>query len=151
MKIRAAERRDVAELARMRHVLWPESSVDEHAEETIAVLEGRAYGAMPLMLFVAETSDDALVGFVETGLRSFADGCDPAKPVGYIEGWYVGEAWRRRGVGAALIRAAEDWARAQGSVEMASDALIDNEVSHRAHQALGFEVVDRVITFRKKL
>jgi aminoglycoside 6'-N-acetyltransferase I len=34
---------------------------------------------------------------------------------------------------------------------MASDALIDNEVSQRAHKRLGFEVVDRCVRFRKGL
>jgi hypothetical protein len=46
-------------------------------------------------------------------------------------------------VGAELMRSAEDWARAQGCLEMASDALINNEGSLRAHEALGFEIVDR--------
>jgi len=41
------------------------------------------------------------------------------------------------------MRSAEDWARAQGCLEMASDALINNEGSLRAHEALGFEIVDR--------
>jgi len=34
---------------------------------------------------------------------------------------------------------------------MASDALIDNDGSQRAHGALGFEVVDRCVHFRKQL
>jgi aminoglycoside 6'-N-acetyltransferase I len=49
------------------------------------------------------------------------------------------------------MRSAEDWARAQGCREMASDALIDNEGSQRAHEALGFDVVDRCVHFRKVL
>jgi aminoglycoside 6'-N-acetyltransferase I len=55
------------------------------------------------------------------------------------------------GVGGELMRSAEDWARAQGCLEMASDALIDNEESQRAHEALGFDVVDRCVHFRKGL
>jgi len=34
---------------------------------------------------------------------------------------------------------------------MASDALLDNEVSHQAHKRSGYEEVDRVITYRKTL
>jgi aminoglycoside 6'-N-acetyltransferase I len=34
---------------------------------------------------------------------------------------------------------------------MASDALIDNEPSQGAHKALGFEIVDRCVRFRKNL
>ena len=75
----------------------------------------------------------------------------PHNPSGYVEGWFVQEAFRNRGVGKGLMRAAEDWARALGSVEMASDALIDNQGSLSAHAALGFEVVDRCVHFRKSL
>jgi aminoglycoside 6'-N-acetyltransferase I len=34
---------------------------------------------------------------------------------------------------------------------MASDTWIDDEMSIDAHQALGFEIVDRCIHFRKQL
>ena len=49
------------------------------------------------------------------------------------------------------MRAAEDWSRERGCLEMASDALIENEESQRAHEALGFDVVDRCVHFRKRL
>ena len=81
---------------------------------------------MPLTIFVAEASDRTLVGFLEVDLRSQADGCNPSQPVGYIEGWYVAEDHRHRGVGTKLLAKAEDWARSHRCVEMASDAIIDN-------------------------
>src|SRR5207237_8195365 len=106
---------------------------------------------MPLTILVAEASCGTLVGFVEVDLRSHADGCNPAQAVGYIEGWYVAEEYRHRGVGRKLVAEAEHWARTHRCVEMASDALIENEVSQRAHEALGYEVVDCCVHFRKKL
>ena len=71
--------------------------------------------------------------------------------VAYLEGWYVVPAARRQGVGAALVRAAEDWARSQGCTEFASDALIDNAVSAAAHRALGFQETVQIRCFRKLL
>jgi aminoglycoside 6'-N-acetyltransferase I len=106
---------------------------------------------MPLINFVAEASDGTLTGFAEIDLRSHADGCDPARPVGYLEGWYVAAAYRRLGIGRRLLSSAEEWARSQGCVEMASDTWIDNEVSQSCHEALGFEVVDRCVHYRKRL
>ena len=50
-----------------------------------------------------------------------------------------------------LLEAAEEWARRQGCVEMASDALLDNHLSQQVHQALGYEVVERSVHFRKAL
>jgi aminoglycoside 6'-N-acetyltransferase I len=106
---------------------------------------------MPLVIFVAEGKEGRLVGFLEVDLRSHADGCNPSRPVGYIEGWYVAEDHRHRGIGRKLLAKAEDWARSHRCVEMASDAIIDNELSQRAHEALGYEVVDRCVHYRKEL
>jgi aminoglycoside 6'-N-acetyltransferase I len=127
----------------MRHALWPDSSAEGHLRELEL--------GLPVVNFVALDEREWLIGFAEAGLRSHADGCDPLRPVGYLEGWFVREEFRNRGVGRALIRAAEDWARAKGCTEMASDALIDNHRSQRAHEALGFEVVDRCVHYRKRL
>jgi aminoglycoside 6'-N-acetyltransferase I len=106
---------------------------------------------LPLVILVAEDKDGSLVGFLECGLRSHAESCNPSRPVGYVEGWYVAEGHRRRGIGKSLLAAAEEWARSQGCVEMASDALIDNALSQKVHQHLGFEVVERSVHFRKDL
>ena len=149
--VRVARPADREELARLRAALWPESSAEEHAKELLGILANRTFGTMPLVELVAEESHGVLVGFVEVGLRSHADGCDPSHAVGYVEDWYVAKNYRRRGIGRKLLAAAEDWARAQGCVEMASDALVGNEVSHRAHEALGYAEVDRCVRFRKML
>ena len=151
VRIRQATPGDREQLARLRKALWPGTSAAEHARELEPILTGDTPGAMPLINFVAETADGLLAGFAEVDLRSHADGCDPARPVGYLEGWYVAEEYRRTGVGRRLLAFAEDWARSHGCVEMASDTWIDNEVSQRCHAALGFEVVDRCVNYRKKL
>ena len=150
VRIRAAESGDCAELARLRAMLWPEASAAEHRRELEQVLTGAA-GPMPTAIFVAEWENEGLVGFLETGLRSHADGCDPSQAVGFIEGWYVREDYRRQGIGKSLVTAAEEWARGQGCREMASDTLIENRSSQKAHQALGYAVVDRCVHYRKTL
>src|SRR5215471_10104862 len=149
--IRQAKPADRDRLAQLREALWPETSAAEHARELESILAGDVPGAMPLINFVAETTDGTLIGFAEVDLRSHADGCDPARPVGYLEGWYVAGEYRRLGIGRRLLSAAEDWARSHGCVEMASDTWIDNELSQSCHHALGFEVVDRCVPYRKLL
>jgi aminoglycoside 6'-N-acetyltransferase I len=149
--IRSAQPCDREQLARLRAALWPESSVEEHAEELELVLGGKFPGVMPLGILVAEAGDGTLAGFLEAGLRSYADGCDTSRPVGYVEGWYVAEKWRRQGIGRELLGAAEDWARGQGCTEMASDTRIDNQASQRTHEALGFKIVERSVLYRKTL
>lgn len=144
--VRPLRREDREEWLRMRLLLWPDappSEVDDFFGEW------RKDPTVTAVL-VADRSDGRLGGFVEIGVRGYAEGCD-SSPVSFIEGWFVDGDLRRSGVGAALIRAAEDWARAQGFSEMGSDALLANDVSIAAHQRLGFEIVERLVTFAKKL
>jgi aminoglycoside 6'-N-acetyltransferase I len=63
----------------------------------------------------------------------------------------LGRSDSSRGGLSAKVCGGRQWARAQGCREMASDALIEAEMSIAAHQALGFEVVDRCVHFRKDL
>jgi aminoglycoside 6'-N-acetyltransferase I len=150
-RVRPAQDSDRNALAQMRALLWPDTGVEENLRELDAALSHPMTGTLPMAILVSEDENGALIGFLEVGLRSHADGCDPARPVGFVEGWFVQEQFRNRGIGGGLMRSAEDWARAQGCREMASDALIDNDGSQRAHKALGFDVVDRCVHFRKVL
>lgn len=140
---------DLEAVSRLFYALWPDAPLTEHQEEARAILAGAPPSTLPLVVFVAEAG--GIVAFIEVGLRSHADGCDPRRPVGFIEGWYVEPAHRGASVGRALMLAAEGWAHAQGCRELASDTWIDHEDSQRAHEALGFEVVDRCVHFKKTL
>jgi aminoglycoside 6'-N-acetyltransferase I len=151
IQVRQANRSNQNELAKMRALLWPEASTEEHRKDIESVLRFRMHGTLPMTILVSVDEGGALTGFIEVGLRSHADGCDPARPVGFVEGWFVHQASRKQGIGSALMRSAESWARKQGCQEMASDTWIDDETSLRSHQALGFEVVDRCVHFRKPL
>jgi aminoglycoside 6'-N-acetyltransferase I len=135
----------------MRALLWPDASAQEHLAELESGQLSLGQVQFPVVTLVSEDERGTLTGFLEVGLRSHADGCDSRRPVGFVEGWFVREEHRGRGIGKELMRAAEEWARTQGCREMASDALIDNSGSERAHTALGFEIVDRCIHFRKAL
>lgn len=137
---------DTDEWLRMRVALWPDSSPEELAEETGTFFEEAGTPAV----FVSPRPEGGLRGFIELSIRPWAEGCR-SKDVGYIEGWYVDPDTRTTGVGRALVRAAEEWARSHGCTEMASDTWIDNETSIDAHLALGYEEVERAVLFRKNL
>jgi aminoglycoside 6'-N-acetyltransferase I len=149
--VRQAQSSDRDEIATMCELLWPETPMAEHREEVAMVMTSGMSGTLPAAILVSYDGDGTVTGFVEVGLRSHADGCDTARPVGFVEGWFVYGSFRKRGIGGELMRAAEQWARMQGCIEMASDTWIDDERSQRAHEALGFEVVDRCVHFRKGL
>jgi aminoglycoside 6'-N-acetyltransferase I len=150
-KVRRAHESDRQQIARMMALLWTDATVEEHARELDGPLLRGSSGTLPVAILIAQDDEGSLLGFIEVGLRSHADGCDPVRPVGFVEGWFVHEEVRGRGVGRDLMRAAEDWAGEQGCSEMASDTWADNEGSQAAHLALGFGVVDRCVHFRKSI
>ena len=82
--IRLAQPSDCTQLARLRKALWPDSSIEEHTLELSLILEGKASLTMPAINLVAEATDGKVVGFLDVGLRSHADGCDLSHPAGFI-------------------------------------------------------------------
>ena len=80
-----------------------------------------------------------------------AEGCWRHSPVGYAEGIWVDHDLRRQGVGSLLVLEAERLATAQGCWDLASDAKLDNVLSHRFHEDAGFEEVERAARYRKAL
>ncbi len=142
MRIRTAQIDDASSWLKMRQALWPDAA-DNEAEMAACLADPRGE------TFVADDSG-ALVGFSEATLRDHAAGCTSA-PVGYVEGWYVAPAARGRGVGRALVAAAEAWAASRGAVEMASDTEIANHQSIAAHAALGFSEAERIVCFAKRI
>lgn len=146
MRIRPGTGKDAEAWLSLRLALWPETLEAQHRVELADILADSEENGV----FFCEDDEGRLVGFAEVSLRKWAEGC-LSSPVGYLEGWYVVEGARRQGVGGQLVRAAEDWARAKGCSEMASDTGLDNVVSEAAHRRLGYEVVGRVICFRKEL
>ncbi len=152
--IRPPRADDLAEWTRLRAALWPETPAEGHAAEVAAFLTGDLTGWLAglhaVAAFVADRPGGGLCGFVEASVRPMADGCT-THPVGYVEGWYADPDVRRRGVGRALVEAAESWAVAQGCREMASDAHLDNATGIAAHRALGFQDETPTVRFRKWL
>ena len=147
MTVRPVRPDDFAAWLRMRHALWPDESGD-HAREIEQFFAGRL--REPLAVLFAVDDQDRPLGFAELNIRPYAEDCVTDR-VAYLEGWYVEPAARRHGVGRALVAAAEDWGRAQGCTEFASDSLLDNDVSAAAHLALGFEETVQIRCFKKRL
>lgn len=137
---------DLAEWLRLRGALRPYLARDVVAEDAAEWLT-RDDAAV----FVAvRPRGSGLAGFVEVGARACANGC-VTSPVAFLEAWYVDPDARHIGVGAALVHAAEAWARARGYQEFASDTLLENVESQQAHVALGFGEVERSVKYAKWL
>ena len=147
MRIAAATSADKTDWAELRQALWPSGGLAAHAADIAALL---AEPGSTINL-IARLPDGRAVGLAEAGLRQdYVEGCKTS-PVAFLEGIYVAPDCRRMGIARGLVTAVEDWARAQGCTEFASDAALDNLESHQMHGALGFSETRRVVYFRKLL
>lgn len=144
IEIRPLGADDKAAWAGMRHALWPEGRLEEHARDIDRLLADADYWG-----FVAIQGGET-AGFAEVGIRKYANGCD-SQPVPFLEGVWVAPRFRRSGVGQRLVEHVEQFVRAKGFREIGSDALLDNKDSHGAHAAWGFAETERVVYFRKVL
>ena len=130
-----------------RLALWPDADSDDH-RGYMAISLAQPERFLQLMIYDDQRRP---VGFIEGSIRSdYVNGTE-SSPVGFVEGVYVAPAWRRKGVARQLYAAIGDWAKARGCRELASDALLDNETSQRAHKRLGFRETERVVYFTKDL
>lgn len=144
-RIRRGTVDDAAQWAPLRQALWPDQDAVQLASEIEEML------ASGTAVFLALDEQGAAIAFAEAALRhDYVNGTE-SSPVGFLEGWYVAPPWRGKGIGRALVAAAEAWSREQGCREFASDALLDNSASLAAHAGCGFEETERVVYFRKRL
>jgi aminoglycoside 6'-N-acetyltransferase I len=74
-QIRPGSPSDLEAVTRLSVALWPDEPAAEHRAHAAAILSGKPASTLPLVLIVAEV-DGGVVGFIEVGLRSHADGCD---------------------------------------------------------------------------
>ncbi len=94
---------------------------------------------------------DKPIAFAQCQLRhDYVEGAE-SSPVGYLEGIFVSEEYRKHGYAAELLSECEKWAREKGCTEFASDCEIGNADSIQFHLSLGFEEANRIICFRKDL
>jgi GNAT superfamily N-acetyltransferase len=99
-------------------------------------------------LFIASTGNGNVCGFVQVNCDSLSLVSGPSAEIGAL---VVDEKMRSRGIGTALIGAAEDWARAKGISLVRLTSNIRRENAHRFYKREGFEILKTWHLFTKLL
>ncbi len=143
--IRRAAAGDERTLAALSRKLY-----DGHTTEALA-LEWEELLRSPSAAGFLAYEDGAAVGFAQCQLRrDYVEGTR-SSPVGYLEGVFVEEHCRRKGIAARLLSACEAWAKQMGCTEFASDCALSNEESISFHAGAGFREAGRIVCFVKRL
>lgn len=143
--IKRARIEDAGELADLAIQMWADNDREDLESEfrELAINDEAA-------CFIKYV-DDKPIAFAQCGLRhDYVEGTDRS-PVGYLEGIFVSNGYRKQGYAAELLSECEKWAKGKGCSEFASDCELDNTDSIRFHMASGFEEANRIICFRKDL
>lgn len=114
--------------------------------EAIAGRLARLAAEATQAVLVAEAEGD-VVGWAQVGRALSLESGEQAELVGLV----VDEAWRGRGIGAALVAAAEAWARERSLPRLRVRSNVTRAATHRFYLNLGFEEAKRQVVFRKAL
>lgn len=145
IKIIQAAPPDAAILAALAIRMWQDNTLEGLTAEFGELLASEE--AAVYLLY----ADEQPVAFAQCQLRhDYVEGTETS-PVGYLEGIYVEDDCRGRGYAKMLLCTCEDWAKSMGCTEFASDCELENTGSLAFHLRMGFEEVNRVICFTKKL
>ena len=136
---------EVRELANLAIRMWPDQDLEDlEAEFRELAMNDEA------ACFI-KYADDKPIAFAQCQLRhDYVEGTQ-SSPVGYLEGIFVSEGYRKRGFAAELLSECEKWAKEKGCTEFASDCELGNADSVSFHKSLGFEEANRIVCFRKGL
>ena len=145
MKIMPVTEPFLANWLQLRILLWPDQE-DAHLLEMRQLLE------QPHTLQLLSYNDQQqAVAMLEASIRyEYVNGTQTS-PVAFLEGIYVLPEYRRSGVASALVQQVEHWAKQFACTEFASDAALDNTISHAMHRTLGFQETERVVYFKKNI
>ena len=143
--IKRAKIEDAKVLAGMAIQMWTNHVLEDLTEEFRQLVLND--DAVCFIKYV----DDKPIAFAQCQLRyDYVEGTE-SSPVGYLEGIFVAEKYRKQGYAAELLSECEKWAREKGCTEFASDCELSNTDSVRFHMSLGFEEANQIICFRKNI
>jgi N-acetylglutamate synthase-like GNAT family acetyltransferase len=140
--VRQARRSDCEEIAELCGQLGYSSTAEE-IRNRLGEMRDPSHHAV----YVAELQDGSVVGWIgicvfrAVAVESFAE----------ISGLIVDEAMRSRGIGKALLNAAQEWTRHAELDVLTVRTNVLRDRAHRFYETSGFELLKTQKVFRKRL
>jgi aminoglycoside 6'-N-acetyltransferase I len=146
MRIYQATEKDFSELVALGVLFWP-----KHTEGKIKKEFTRILSSGSEVSFICRDGDGNSIALMNASIRSdYVEGSNTS-PVGYLEGVYVKEEYRKRGIAKDLLIGAEKWFASKGVSEIGSDAVIDNVISQKFHEKMGFQKGETIVHYLKNI
>jgi len=145
MNIVKVEKSNLDEVTNLALKLWPDNTWMHLRAEFEELLESKKD-----IVYLAIIEGN-YVGFIHMSLRiDYVEGSNSC-PVGYVEGIYVDQKFRNKGISRKLVEAGEQWSKTLGCSQIASDTELDNSGSQEFHKRIGFREANRIVSFIKDL
>jgi len=145
MMIRKATVTDLEEVTNLALKLWPDNNRDSLRSELQDLIESEKD-----VIYISLV-DNCCVGFIQVSIRyDYVEGSN-SSPVGYIEGIFIEENHRNKGISKELVRQGEEWSKSLGCSEIASDTELNNLASQEFHKRIGFKEAGRIVAFIKEI
>jgi len=145
MNIIKADNTSLIEWTNLALMLFPESNFEEELNFHKQVLVSEKEVGLLYQ------KDDKFVGFMNLSIRNdYVNGTD-SSPVAFVEAIFILPEYRKQGIAREFIKYAEDFARQNNCKQLASDCLLENNLSEHFHKSCGFVEKERVICFAKSV
>lgn len=132
-------------VAQLAIKLFKDNDIDSLNKEFIDIINNENNRVFIYIL------DNKPIGFAQCGLRyDYVEGTS-SSPVGYLEGVYIEEQYRKNGYARQLVEACIQFSKEKNAKEFASDCEINNIESMNFHLKLGFIEVNQIRCFNKKI
>lgn len=136
---------DAFVVATIANKLWSHSNISQLYKEFNELINNSKNAIFIYLI------DEQPIGFAQCSLRyDYVEGCEYT-PVGYLEGIFIEEKYRNKGYAKELVNACFQFALENDAHEFASDCEINNLESLQFHLKMGFDEVNQIRCFYKKL
>lgn len=131
---------------KMSQKLW-----DDYTETELTVELQQIYNSSNQHSFIAKNEQQEAIGFINISIRQdYVEGAAHS-PTGYLEGIFVEESYRKKGVAKHLVQLGEKWLKANNCKQIGSDTWLWNTDSQAFHKKLGFWEEEKLVHFLKDI